>query len=42
MAIGIINAFGIAVFPEFARFLMYLAMLIILLVKPSGLLGRTT
>ncbi len=41
MVIGLINAFGIALFPEFARFLMYLVMIIILLVKPSGLLGRT-
>ncbi len=40
MVIGIVNSFGIALFPEFARFLMYLVMIIVLLVKPSGLLGR--
>lgn len=40
MVIGLINAFGIALFPEIAMFLMYLVMIIILLVKPSGLLPR--
>ncbi len=40
MVIGLINAFGIALFPEIAMFLMYLVMIIVLLVKPSGLLPR--
>jgi len=40
MVIGIIDAFGRALFPALAMFLMYLAMVIILAVKPSGLLGR--
>jgi len=40
MVIGIINAFGVALFPEIAMFLMYLVMIIILLIKPTGLLPR--
>lgn len=38
--IGIIDAFGKALFPELAMFTIYLAMVIILVAKPSGLLGR--
>lgn len=40
MIIGLINAFGTVLIPEFAMFTMYLTMIIILLVRPSGLLGR--
>jgi len=40
MLIGIIDAFGKALFPQFAMFTMYLLMVIILLIRPSGLLGR--
>ena len=40
IVIGITNAFGIALFPELAMFLMYLVMIIILLVKPAGLMPR--
>ena len=40
MLIGLIDAFGKALFPEFAMFTVYLAMIIILLVRPTGLLGR--
>ncbi len=40
MLIGIIDAFGKALFPEFAMFTIYLAMIVVLLIKPSGLLGR--
>lgn len=40
MIIGLIDSLGRAYFPEFAYFTMYIAMVIILLVKPSGLLGR--
>jgi branched-chain amino acid transport system permease protein len=39
--IGIIDNFGKAYFPNFALFTVYLAMIIILLLKPHGLLGRT-
>lgn len=38
--IGLIDSFGRAYFPDFAYFTIYLAMIIVLLVKPSGLLGR--
>lgn len=38
--IGLIDAFGKVLFPELAMFTMYLAMIIILLVRPHGLLGR--
>lgn len=38
--IGVIDAFGRALFPKFAMFTMYFTMIIILLVRPSGLLGR--
>lgn len=40
LLIGTIDAFGRALFPEFAMFTMYLAMIVILVVKPAGLLGR--
>jgi len=38
--IGIIDAFGRAMFPEFSMFTMYLVMIIILMARPKGLLGR--
>jgi len=38
--IGLIDTFGKALFPELSMFTIYLAMIVILLVKPSGLLGR--
>ena len=38
--LGLLDAFGKAYFPEAAAYLMYLALILILLVKPSGLLGR--
>lgn len=38
--IGLIDTFGKALFPEFSMFTIYLAMIVILLVRPSGLLGR--
>jgi branched-chain amino acid transport system permease protein len=40
MLIGLIDAFGKALFPDFGMFTFYLAMIIILLIRPSGLLGR--
>jgi len=40
LVIGLIDTFGKALFPQFAMFTIYLAMIVILLVKPSGLLGR--
>jgi branched-chain amino acid transport system permease protein len=38
--IGLLNAFGGAYFPEFADYVVYVALIVILLVRPSGLLGR--
>jgi branched-chain amino acid transport system permease protein len=38
--IGVIDAFGKAVFPQMAMFTMYLTMIIVLIVRPTGLLGR--
>jgi len=38
--IGLIDAFGRAVIPELAMFTMYLAMVIVLTIRPQGLLGR--
>lgn len=40
LLIGIIDSFGKALFPELAMFTIFLAMIVILLVKPRGLLGR--
>jgi branched-chain amino acid transport system permease protein len=40
LLIGVVDAFGKAYFPDFALFTVYLAMIVILLSKPSGLLGR--
>lgn len=38
--IGVIDNFGKAVFPQFAMFTMYLTMIVVLIVRPTGLLGR--
>lgn len=40
MVIGIIDAFGKALFPGLAMFLIYFVMIIVLLLRPAGLLGR--
>jgi branched-chain amino acid transport system permease protein len=40
--IGLVNTFGAAYFPNFASFIIYAVLIIILLIKPSGLLGRGT
>lgn len=40
LLIGIIDTFGRAFFPDFAWYLIYIMMIVILLAKPSGLLGR--
>ena len=40
--IGIFDVFGKAYFPNFATFTLYLIFLIVLLVRPTGLLGRRT
>jgi branched-chain amino acid transport system permease protein len=41
LIIGIVDAFGKAFFPEFAYFTIYLVFIIVLLIRPNGLLGRT-
>lgn len=40
LIIGLIDTFGSAYFPDFAMFTVYLIFIIILLVRPTGLLGR--
>ncbi len=40
MLIGLIDAFGKALFPDLALFTIYLVMIIILLIRPSGLMGK--
>ena len=38
--IGLLNTFGTAYFPAFSYFIVYVVLILILLLKPSGLLGR--
>lgn len=38
--IGVIDAFGRAVIPQLAMFTMYFAMIVVLIIRPQGLLGR--
>ena len=40
LTIGVIDAFGRALLPELSMFFMFMVMIIILIVRPSGLLGR--
>ena len=40
MMIGLVDAFGKILFPEMAMFTLYFLMVIVLIVKPTGLLGR--
>jgi branched-chain amino acid transport system permease protein len=40
LLLGVVDSFGKALFPELAMFTIYLAMVIILLARPHGLLGR--
>jgi branched-chain amino acid transport system permease protein len=40
LLIGLIDNFGKAMFPQFALFTIYLAMVVILIIRPTGLLGR--
>jgi len=41
IVIGLIDSFGKVFFSDFALFTIYLAMIIILLIRPAGLLGKT-
>ena len=38
--LGLIDSFGKSLFPDYAMFTVYLAMVAVLLIKPSGILGR--
>ena len=38
--IGVIDSFGRALFPQLAMFFMYLTMIVVLIVRPTGILGR--
>jgi branched-chain amino acid transport system permease protein len=40
LIIGLLNALGAAYFPQYSYFIIYVALIIILLVKPSGIKGR--
>ncbi len=40
MMIGLVDAFGKILFPEMAMFTLYFFMVIVLIIKPTGLLGR--
>ena len=40
--IGLVNTFGAAYYSKFSSFIIYAVLIIILLIKPSGLLGRKT
>jgi branched-chain amino acid transport system permease protein len=40
LIIGIINTFGNVYFPDLAMFTAYLIFIIVLIIKPTGLLGR--
>jgi branched-chain amino acid transport system permease protein len=41
LVIGLVDAFGKAFFPTLAMFTMYLVLILMLLIKPSGILGRS-
>ena len=38
--VGIVDSFGKALFPELSYFTIFVPMIVILAIKPSGLLGR--
>lgn len=40
LIVGLVDAFGKAFFPDFAHFSIYVVLIIILLLRPGGLLGR--
>jgi branched-chain amino acid transport system permease protein len=40
MMIGLVDAFGKILFPDLAMFMLYLLMVAVLVIKPTGLLGR--
>jgi branched-chain amino acid transport system permease protein len=40
LLIGLVSTFGVVYFPAFASFIKYVVLIIILLIKPTGLLGK--
>ncbi|MCO5222752.1 MAG: hypothetical protein M9947_14405 [Thermomicrobiales bacterium] len=42
MAVGLIDAYGKAKFPELSYFTLFVPVILILLLRPKGLLGKTT
>jgi branched-chain amino acid transport system permease protein len=40
LLIGLVNTFGVVYLPEFASFIKYIVLIVVLLIKPTGLLGR--
>lgn len=40
LLIGLITAFGLTLFPSLSAFLVYAAMIVVLAIRPGGLLGR--
>ena len=40
MLIGIIDTYGRVYFPQVAEYTMYMLLILILMVRPSGLMGR--
>jgi branched-chain amino acid transport system permease protein len=40
LLIGLIDTFGKAMFPQYAMFTIYFAMVVVLLLRPTGLMGR--
>jgi branched-chain amino acid transport system permease protein len=42
MAVGLIDAYGKAIFPELSYFTLFVPVILILLLRPRGLLGKTT
>jgi branched-chain amino acid transport system permease protein len=39
MVVGIVDTFGKAYFPDFALFVVYVLMVVVLLTRPNGLFG---
>jgi branched-chain amino acid transport system permease protein len=42
LLIGLVNTFGVVYFPAIASFIKYIVLIIVLLIKPTGLLGKRT
>jgi branched-chain amino acid transport system permease protein len=41
LIVGIVREFGVSVFPEVELAVLYLIAVVVLLVRPAGLFGRT-